>query len=147
MLVQDAKLAKQSGSSNVTNCWAPLHFEQDPSSPFELFVRQPASDPMVLEVGLLSGHRGATEQPGTSPPMFTHCWVPPRFEQDPTSLGEAIDGGQPVSDQMVLEAGLLSGPRGATTPPSGIPGNGKDGRPSLRHEVTSDAEPTTRVTG
>jgi hypothetical protein len=59
-LVQDAESAKQSGSSNVTNCWAPHHFEQDPSSPFELFVgRQPASDPIVLEVGQLSGHRGA----------------------------------------------------------------------------------------
>ena len=44
---------------------------------------------------------------------------------------------------MVLEAGLLSGPRGATTPPSGVPGNGKDGRPSLRHEATSDPTPTT----
>ena len=43
---------------------------------------------------------------------------------------------------MVLEAGLLSGPRGATTPPSGVLGNSKDGRPSLRHEATSDAAPT-----
>ena len=75
---------------------------------------------MVLEAGLLSGHHG-----------------------DPTFLGEAITGGQSASDQMVLEAGLLSGPRGATTPPSGVPGNGKDSRPSLRHEVTNDAVPTT----
>ena len=106
-------------------------------------ARQPASDSMVLEAGLLSGHRGATEQPGTSPPMFADCWVPPRFEQDPTSLGEAIAGGQPASDQMVLEARLISGPRGATTTPSGVLGKGKDGRPSLRHEATSDAAPTT----
>ena len=118
MLVQDVEPAKHSG---ITDCWALLHIEQDPSSPFELIVgRQPASDLMVLEVGLLSGHRGATEQPGTSPPMFTDCWVPPRFEQDPTSLGEAIAGGQPTSDQMVLEVGLLSLPRGATIPPSGV---------------------------
>ena len=75
--------------------------------------------------------------------MFADCWVPPRFEQDPTSLGEAIAGGQPASDQMVLEVGLLSGPRGATTRLSGVPGKGKDGRPSLRHEATSDAAPTT----
>jgi hypothetical protein len=37
----------------------------------------------------------------------------------------------------------LSGPHGATTPPSGVLGNGKDGRPSLGHETASDAAPTT----
>ena len=97
--------------------------------------RQPASDPMVLEAGLLSSHRGAMEQSGTSPSMVVDCWVSPRFEQDPTSLGEANAGGQPALD----EAGLLSGPHGATTPLYGTPGNGKDGHPFLGHEVASES--------
>jgi hypothetical protein len=44
----------------------------------------------------------------------------------------------PMLDKLVA----LSGPRGATTPPSGVPGKGKDGRPSLGHEAASDAAPT-----
>jgi hypothetical protein len=35
MLVQDAEPAKQ---SEITDYWASLHFDQDPSSPFELIV-------------------------------------------------------------------------------------------------------------
>jgi hypothetical protein len=76
MLVQDIEPVEQSrrSTTKVTDCWAPLHFEQDPTSQFEMIVgRQPALDWMVLEAGLLSGHSGTTEQSGRSAPMVADC--------------------------------------------------------------------------
>ena len=72
-----------------------------------------------------------------------HCFL------EPDLLLEAMcEGARPPAwiilvDPMRDELVGFSSPRGATTPPSDIPGNGKDGRPSRGHEAASDAAPTT----
>jgi hypothetical protein len=75
-LVQDVESAEQSrrSTAKVNDSWALFHFEQDPSSQFQMITgRQPALDPMVLEVGLLSCHRGTTVKTARSSPAVADC--------------------------------------------------------------------------
>jgi hypothetical protein len=69
------------------------------------------------------------------------------LEPDPLAEAMCESAGPPAwiisVDTMLDELIALSGPRGATTLPSDILGNGKDGRSSLGHAVASDAAPTT----
>ena len=94
MLVQDVEPAKHSG---ITDCWALLHIEQDSSSPFVLIVgRQPASDPMVLEAGMLSGHRGAMEQPRTKHQCSqTAGYHPDLSKTQPPLARRSLEGNRP----------------------------------------------------